>query len=780
MKNLILVLSVLLTTGPVLKGSPTLTPDTGAVALHQRALELQNRLRVMMVSLRPGDEDVGTLAALRLGSGAHVLTVFVTNGEAGFPDHYGVPPPTLAALRRNESAAALSRLEADMHFLNMADPGNIADTARVRRLWAADSLREKFAALMRLFRPSIVILTRDADAGAQSPLWQFTRSILLEEFSSPPVRKSDGRRVTPADPGAWHPERFWVDDGSGKGVSMGVPMMHAARGRRYRDIVADLDTLYVVQRMQRNARKTPPAYTLAGQTGRKRPRTLTDGIVPGVPRALRGLERVVRTFGEDVQNRRASRSALQERMVAVMDSVDRAIGTTADRTGEAMRVLIDWKGTLELLRNALLGVTVRYTLTEDILTPRQITFVRIDEVTGRGEGGATEVYFPSVERGWVLNEGLKIRLPLEVPAEYRLLTPEQVDFDLPWEEYNLRRPVPVRPVMLFLLHRGRTRNESFVYRIPLQIRYAPRFTAEVLTPIVRCIPGEFICVRLTNHSRDGVRDVLTVRDSLVNATGTTFRLNTKDESIIDTLRLAWSDSLDDGMYLFPITIAGIEMGRFGARRFTSAVDTTKRVALLTTLEASPTADALRRLGLSRLTLFHEPERVVENAGAIDVLMLDRRLSLLLGQAAAVRKAISAVSGNGGHVIILGQDAASWNSDPLWDALTLTRDPSLAPDTPLDLDSLHPFVSRPNAVREDAFREWVFGVGTHRVALRPAQGMEVPVRASGDRPLVVTAPFGEGQITYVDLWLEPQWMSIHPGAFRLLANLVSFTPGEDGK
>jgi len=49
-----------------------------------------------------------------------------------------------------------------------------------------------------------------------------------------------------------------------------------------------------------------------------------------------------------------------------------------------------------------------------------------------------------------------------------------------------------------------------------------------------------------------------------------------------------------------------------------------------------------------------------------------------------------------------------------------------------------------------------------------------LRAKKDKsPLIAEWKLGSGTLTYVDLALEPQFLNILPGAFRLLANLLSY-------
>ena len=103
---------------------------------------------------------------------------------------------------------------------------------------------------------------------------------------------------------------------------------------------------------------------------------------------------------------------------------------------------------------------------------------------------------------------------MEIPGEYRLLSPEHVDLDLPAAENGIAADNNKTPDGVSATPGPRTREENFVYPIVLPFHYAPRFTVEVLTPLVRAVPGEQVTVRLTNNSRDGVKDKMHVDDSL--------------------------------------------------------------------------------------------------------------------------------------------------------------------------------------------------------------------------------------------------------------------------
>jgi hypothetical protein len=81
---------------------------------------------------------------------------------------------------------------------------------------------------------------------------------------------------------------------------------------------------------------------------------------------------------------------------------------------------------------------------------------------------------------------------------------------------------------------------------------------------------------------------------------------------------------------------------------------------------------------------------------------------------------------------------------------------------------------PNVMADTDWREWLFR-RAHNVLSGPALAQAaIPLKSkNGAMPLIAEWKLGSGTLTYVDLALEPQFLNILPGAFRLLANLISY-------
>jgi hypothetical protein len=225
--------------------------------------------------------------------------------------------------------------------------------------------------------------------------------------------------------------------------------------------------------------------------------------------------------------------------------------------------------------------------------------------------------------------------------------------------------------------------------------------------------------------------------------------------------------------LIPVRIDTFRIARFAARKFSADVDLSKRVGLITGIKSSPAAEALRRLHLNFSTLAPN-KNSMQQLDALNVLIIDRRALSLQPEIATLRSELDRFVERGGHLIVLAQDAAAWNAQPLWNGIRLTSTTTLDDHTPLQLEAGHALLNTPNPLTPEDWEDWLFLRGYNTIAGEALASAAAPVRTMPEgNPLIVSAGMGNGKRTYVDLALSPQLMNIHAGAFRLLANLISF-------
>lgn len=756
-------------------------PQSGPEALHQRALEVKARLNVLSFSLRPGYEDLPTLAYFRMEKGARIVNAFVTNGESGESDTRGLYPNQLAAALRNEAAKATEVLGGEEYFLNASDLGAARDTFSVRQRWSLDSLQQRVRQLLIAVRPDVILIAKDWGESGSSPMQEVFLDLLFRT-----LRKMEPTAAQKKAGGAeelfqWSVDRILIESPAKGGLRVPVDRLHSFWKKSYLKIGEEAGSAYESIAVQRSrwsnqGQAKSRVYGSLNPSRAAKWKYADDELPRPVPDNIKRLDadlaEVARaTMGGHPSS--AVRNNAVRRVAAAIDAVDGLLMRPLDLTSQSRKICMQWKFSLENLRVSLLGVVLKYSIDPTILTERQISFLKIDTVIGVHPGDSAWVYCPFIDQKWLIDEKPNKMVTLRYDRPYILLSPQDLDHDLPAAVEGLSQSTIGKSLTFFLLCKAKTKEESFVYRFSFRMRYSPRFSLEVLTPIVRSVDGERVIVRLTNHSRDGVEDFVSVADSLVTAEKQAFALNEKDGSQIDTLTLRWANRLEEGTYLFPINIVKQQVGRFAVRAFVANVDTKRSVALIAGMNSSPTEETLRRLGVAT-TVLRNGASVADQIGKYSVAIVDRRALSLISDLKSQVKTLTSYVEAGGHLIVLSQDADSWNAAPLMDGLRLTTSNAWEESTELETDTLQRVMTTPNRLNDKDWKNWLFRRAHNVLSGTALANASVPLRSQSTKlPLLAEWKVGKGTLTYCDLSLHPQFLNLLPGSFRLLANLISY-------
>ena len=136
--------------------------------------------------------------------------------------------------------------------------------------------------------------------------------------------------------------------------------------------------------------------------------------------------------------------------------------------------------------------------------------------------------------------------------------------------------------------------------------------------------------------------------------------------------------------------------------------------------------------------------------------------------------------NGGHLIIqyntATRDQVTDHMGPV--PFKLGRDRVTVEETPATfLAPEHPMMTYPNALSQVDFEGWVQERGLYFSSEWDAAFTPLIEWADPGEKLTqgawITAPAGQGQVTYCGLSLFREWRAGVPGAYRILANLVAF-------
>jgi hypothetical protein len=757
-------------------------PQTGTETLRQRALDAKSRLNVLSIALQPGYEDLAALAYFRMGRGARIVSAYVTNGEAGESDVRGEYPNQLAAEHRNEAAQALAMLGGEEYFLNMPDVGAARDSDAVYTQWNADTLALRLGKLLKDLKPDVILIARNWVVEGKTPEEQVLLTVLQLAIRRLEPTAAQKKAGGVEEMFQWSVDRVLLETGSKSGLRVPVERVHPLWKKSYLTIGDEAASFYKSCANQRlgwyGSRQHRPAITYQNFYPH-RSRTLKsvdDALPPPIPQDLKGMDAQIVSAASvitDGSMTSANRSTVLARVAALIDSVDEHLSRPLDLSSQGRKICMQWKLTLEVLRVGLLGVKVRYSFEPRILTERQLAFLKIDTIEGLKEGDSTWVYFPMTDQQWLVDENIRKTAALRYDSPYRIVTPFKLDHDFPATMEGLSQTSIGKTFTFFILSKSKTREGNFIFRGSVRLLYAERFTVEVLTPIVRAAESERLLVRLTNYSRDGVRDSVHVDDSLVVAAKKEFRLNTKDQSQVDTLVLHWKRTPEEGSYLIPVNIDIKNVAKFGARAFEAKTEPGTKVALITSLWDSPTAETLRRLGVEYAEL-KQVKSLPQQLAGYRVAILDRRAMALMGDQKSLGATLSRYVADGGHLIVLAQDAASWNAAPLVEGLRLKSSNAMGEAAQVESDSAHRMFSIPNRINWLDWEGWLYR-RSHNVLSGPAlSSAVVPLKSQeGKAPLIAEWKIGSGVLTYVDLAFYPQFLNIQAGAFRLLANLISY-------
>ena len=204
--------------------SPTPAPTATSRAidkpeLHQALHDLTNPWTVMCVAAHPDDEDGTTLTILRRKHGIHTVSLFSTYGEGGQnavgPELY----EELGVIRARETIEASKIQGSEPYFLALRDFGFSKSAEETFRVWGHDEALRRMILKIRELRPDIIITNHDTSRGHGHH--QATGRLILEAFdaAADPKRFPEQlQRLT-----VWQPSRLFVRSRANSGAGTPTP-----------------------------------------------------------------------------------------------------------------------------------------------------------------------------------------------------------------------------------------------------------------------------------------------------------------------------------------------------------------------------------------------------------------------------------------------------------------------------------------------------------------------------------------------------------------------------
>lgn len=739
--------------------------------LYQSCLDIKSGLNVLNISLKPGYEDLSALAYYRFGQGAKIMSAYITNGECTEADSTYYYPHQITAKLKEESYYAISSLKGETYYLSFPEIISAENDEKIYSLWNEDSLKNKLYNLISTFKPDVILLSRD---------WYFENKNRSMDILLNTIKEVINENIN------WKVSRLFYDDPSKKGLKIPVDTKDSRLKKSYHKIGEDARKHYksIAQQIEKLKSRNVPTYSIIFPGNVKKINDLTAGIPSYDTKKPKIFKKDINNLATTVlKNQKYVKEIRQltDKQIEVLkylsklsDSVNTQLSYRMNLTQQEYKIFLNWKVNLDKIRNSLLGVKLYYSISETILTNRQLTLLQIDSISGLSKNGTTELFFPGVDEDWVINESSEKRQPLLLGQEYRILSPANLKYSYPYEIYNMDKTYLKNQFYFFVIHSSAVKEENFIYKQIIHLDYSPRFTAEILTPLVFANgDNEKFVFRLTNHSRDGFADYVTVSDSAFISSDTiNVKLSYKGAEYLDTLNLFFKEGIKVGDNLLELKIGGEPVANFVARRYDIVVDHTKKVGLISSQSNSITKLTLQRLNVKFVEL-NDVNLLQTSGNNLDVIIIDRNM-IVTGKPKSFINELEAFVAAGGNLIVLSQDYSFWNSSNLLRDFKITRSFNIDEHSSINRDSNNRILNFPNKIKDEDFDNWIYTRTSNAVSVSSSNMMEFPVIASIDKtPLLLTQKYVNGTIIYVNMALHYQLLNIHEGAYKILANLISF-------
>lgn len=804
---------------------PTVTKNSGPdrIALHQALLDLTNPWTVMCVAAHPDDEDGNSLIVMRRKYGAHTVSLFSTFGEGGQnaigPELY----EELGAIRARETMAASEIQGSEPYFLGLTDFGFSKSADETFRIWGRDEALRRMVLQIRKLRPDAIITNHDTSRGHGHH--QATGRLVLEALEAAadpkrfPEQLKDG--VT-----SWQVQRLFVRAGFGNRPQEGQPDNSGivTIDPNERDPIRG--TMYAeqaLQALQKHATQGPWPRTIA-----ERVRNSPDGRLPLIryrltreAKAAAPLPSTAHDFTAGLKLSKETEEALaiatgERRLPEFVDERDAARGILFFSGNRFARILTENNGAVDQPRLAqsyaksraalllAMGITARLEAPETIVPGQAASFGFT--ISNQGQfvvKAAPPARIPAVLRtsdiialpccsrlspGFRVRPGQSITIPVSylIPADTRLTVPRAehlYDHSTVGKEVTTAMFAQIGEMPIAIGANTRTdvgppveiasiTPSPFVITPVLSDRSRARlaFTVELISHQSTAYEGELIATSMLAASR---ADIAAVR--LAPGERKTVRIMVENPPAVDnrsSIKFSLSD-VSRRVYVFAADARVTPNVRVGyIRGFDHSLPNSLAALGVESKELS--VNDVRTGDLQKFTSIIVDNRVYESQP--DLIAVNQRLLDYAKE--------------GGTLIVFYHKSNEWNPDE-----RRRQRPQLAPykliladdritdeNAPITfIEPQHPLLNFPNKLGQEDFAGWIQERGLYYPKeWDPQYHALLQSNDPGEQPLtggLLVADYGRGHYVYSSMVWYRQLRAGVPGAYRMLANMISYGRAE---
>src|SRR3989440_1041707 len=808
----LLVLSLLFTSPRAQQSAPS---SNDRVELYQALLDLQNPWTVMCVAAHPDDEDGTSLIVMRRKYGAHTVSLFSTFGEGGQnaigPELY----EEMGAIRARETMAAAEIQGSEPHFLGLKDFGFSKTRDEAFKFWGHEEGLRRMVLEIRKLRPDVII-TNHSTTSNDHGQHQATALMVVEAFDAAadpnkfPEQLKDG--VT-----TWQAQRLFVRARGNQATndSTSIVTIDPNEKDSVRGVVYAEEAL---RALQKHATQGPWPKTFAEYANRFRAFSGQQGGTPGqlpviryaLVREAKGASplsaRELHNFLDGLQLPDGVANEVRAPMIDGRPPTE-----FLDQPARIIEALeLSWKGSQRFLglnaAPSLDKFRMSYFLNHtdralaaahgittslagpDVVSPgnsanfsllvanngRETITLQRRNLTTSGANMIGLLCCPTLPANGVVAPGGSLEIPLKysVPADARMTVPHYSHL---YDDRVFGTKVVTQAQA--------TVGSTFYVGATKWVDVAPPIEIQTISP------SPLVLTPQSNAKRTG----FTVH--LINHTNTPFegKLSVQSESAAVSLpakaaqdfqiRLPGGLSSQTTSLKFTITGSMSEPVTIPVASADARVAQNIRVGYIRGFDFS-LPNALNALGVE------SKELTVDEVSTSDLskytsVIVDNRVYESQPQLIAVNQKLLDYANAGGTLIVFYHKSDEWNPDPR------RNRPQLAPyklilgnervtdeNAPISfIEPDHPLLNVPNKMGQDDFKDWIQERGLYyprewdpqfHALLQSNDPGETPLKGG-----LLVADYGKGHYIYTSMVWYRELRGGVPGAYRMLANMLSY-------
>jgi LmbE family N-acetylglucosaminyl deacetylase len=766
---------------------PQRVRSNDAITGQQTFLDLSNDGVLMSVSAHPDDEDGATLAYYRMKYGIATYSVFLTRGEGGQNEIGPELYQQLGVLRTEETREAARVQETKTAFLNFEDFGYSKTATETFHRWGGkDEVVRRLVYIIRKIRPDVIITNHNTIGGHGHH--QATAIALMDAFDRAGDPTSFPEQFREARITPWQPRKLYFRlfnrTMGNPDVVVPIDEVNRVRNRSYIDIAVEALSKHRTQGMDRvNLRRwtrNVSLYRLVRENSAyERDSTSVfggidlwsherDSVMQGLHDYVNSISPAV---GQDSLLRNVSR-ALQ-RVQQLLD--------TGHRDAFETRTLHQWRAELETLGETTSRIAAGIMLQDTVLVPGEVVSLSLEMHANASDVGDVhcQVALPG---GWTVRDSLVMEPAAPsgaFSAKYQIAMGSNVQYTVPKPPF-LYVPINLdQSITLAVAYRVKGIPLSLTRTV--QIDVAPPQTLQVEPPVVwlpspKESDGVVFHIRVENFLQGpGSGSVHALLPAGWTAQDATFSLSGENSTVELPVMVHPPGSITDGAYTLrwktnnfettgEVHIFDVRVNRSNDIGIVESYDNTLETV---TDELGVHAVLLNDKFLEHLDLQQ-----------FATIIIDIRAYLVRDALRKNNQRLLDYVRRGGNLIVMYQKDGEWKPEYAPYPFALSRKRVTREDAPIEiLAPDHPLLNQPNVLGPQDWAGWVQERGVYFPEKVSPEYKHLLSTHDPDEPALTTgylvAKAGRGSYIYTSLVWYRQLKEKNPGAYRALANMISY-------